>query len=75
MFYPVTGATALHRAAQRGDEAEVQNLLDQVRAAARFFAIFGCKVALHVCSCCSATGSCCCSQRTAISGRCVRLWR
>lgn len=31
MFYPVTGATALHRAAQRGDEAEVAALLDQVR--------------------------------------------
>lgn len=34
MFYPVTGATALHRAAQRGDEAEVAALLDQVRTLA-----------------------------------------
>lgn len=32
MFHaPVTGATALHRAAQRGDEVEVAALLDQVR--------------------------------------------
>ena len=32
MFYaPVTGITALHRAAQRGDEQEVATLLDEVR--------------------------------------------
>lgn len=29
---PATGATALHRAAQRGDEVEVAALLDQVCA-------------------------------------------